>query len=57
MTENNKHGWRRTFALLMVCLLLGGCSVKQESGADPVLIPTAQAAETPDPNKKTTGML
>lgn len=56
MTENNKHGWRRTFALLMACLLLGGCSVKQESGADPVLIPTAQAAETPDPNKKTTGI-
>ena len=56
MTENNNHGWRRMLALLMVCLLLGGCTAGQESGSEPGIIPIAQAAETPDPNKKVTGI-
>ena len=45
--------------LLATALALSGCTAgKVESGTaqSPGIIPTASAAETPDPNKKTTGM-
>ena len=44
--------------LLAVLLLVSGCSKKTEPGTTQStgLLPTAIAAETPDPNKKTTGI-
>ena len=44
--------------LLALCLLLTGCTTKQDSSGQTQnegIIPTASAAETPDPNKRTTG--
>ena len=43
--------------LLVCCLLLTGCATKDTGKAQSTgIIPTASAAETPDPNKKTTGI-
>lgn len=44
--------------LLAVLLLVSGCSKETEPGTTQStgLLPTASAAETPDPNKKTTGI-
>ena len=52
----------RLLALMLCCLLLAGCSARQEgagtaaSTAAGGIIPTASADEKPDPNKKTTGV-
>ena len=43
-------------ALLTACLLLTGCGAKPQNGASGGLLPTASAAEKPDPNKKTSGV-
>ena len=54
-----KATWYRLLALLMVCCLLGGCSADNGAGQNSSaagILPTAQADETPDPNKKTTGV-
>jgi len=48
--------WLRMLSLLLVCLLLTGCTGGTDTGVQPGLIPAAQAEETPDPNKKTTGV-
>ena len=55
MTQHNRKKLLRCLAMLLVCLLLTGCSGTKGATVQPGLIPTAQAAETPDPNKKTTG--
>ena len=54
MTQHNRKKLLRLLAMLLACLLLTGCTGK-DTAAQPGLIPTAQAAETPDPTKKTTG--
>lgn len=55
MTKQQQHKWLRLLALLMCCLLLAGCSAKEED-ANTGIIPTATADEPADPNKKTTGV-
>ena len=56
MTRKRPNRGLRILALLLACLLLTGCTAKQEGAAQPGLIPGAQAAETPDPTRKTTGV-
>ena len=56
MTKRKPNRWLRLLALVMVCLLLTGCTGGKDASEQPGLIPAAQAEETPDPNKKTTGV-
>ncbi len=56
MTKRKPNRWLRLLALVMVCLLLTGCTGGRDASEQPGLIPAAQAEETPDPNKKTTGV-
>ena len=56
MTKRKFNSGLRILTLLLACLLLAGCTAKQETGAQPGIIPTAQAAEKIDPAKKTTGV-
>ena len=56
MTKRKMNRWLRLLSLLMVCLVLTGCTGGKDAAGQPGLIPAAQAAETPDPNKKTTGV-
>ena len=56
MTKKQPNKWLRLLSLLMVCLLLTGCTGGKETAEQPGLIPSARAEETPDPNKKTTGV-
>ena len=55
MTKQQQHKWLRLLALLLCCLLLAGCSAKEED-ANTGTIPTATADEPADPNKKPTGV-
>jgi len=56
MTKRQSNMWLRMLSLLLVCLLLTGCTGGTDTAVQPGLIPAAQAEETPDPNKKTTGV-
>lgn len=56
MTEKRKLNRFRILAVLLILLLLTGCAKAPDSGAQPGIIPTASAAERPDPSKKTTGI-
>ncbi len=56
MTKRKMNRWLRLLSLLLVCLVLTGCTGGKDAAGQPGLIPAAQAAETPDPNKKTTGV-
>ena len=55
MTKRKPNMWLRLLSLLMVCLLLTGCTGGKDTAEQSGLIPAAQAEETPDPTKKTTG--
>ena len=56
MTERKVNRGLRLLALLLACLLLAGCGKQPETAVQPGILPSAQAAETPDPAKKTTGI-
>ena len=56
MTEKRKRNRFRILAVLLILLLLTGCAKAPDSGAQPEIVPTASAAERPDPSKKTTGI-
>ena len=56
MTQRQPNKWLRLLSLAMVCLLLTGCTGGKDASGQPGIIPSAQAEETPDPNKKTTGV-
>ena len=56
MTEKRKLNRFRILAVLLILLLLTGCAKAPDSGAQPGIVPTASAAERPDPSKKTTGI-
>ncbi len=56
MTQRKMNIWLRLLSLAVVCLLLTGCTGGKDAALQPGLIPAAQAEETPDPNKKTTGV-
>ncbi len=55
MTQG-KTKWLRLLAMLLVCLLLTGCGAGPEDTQGGGILPTASAAEKPDPNKKTSGV-
>lgn len=60
MTKTKLHQWKRLAAAALCCLLLTGCAARQEATEElssrAGIIPTASAAEKPDPSKKTTGV-
>ena len=56
MREKRKLNRFRILAVLLILLLLTGCAKAPDSGAQPGIVPTASAAERPDPSKKTTGI-
>ena len=51
-----KQKWLRLLAVLMICLLLTGCSAKPAENNGAAILPTASADEPVDPNEKTTGV-
>ncbi len=57
MTKKQPNIW---LLLLAVCLLLTGCTAKQQGDAAPpagtAVLPSASADELPDPTRKTTGI-
>ena len=56
MKQRKQYRWKSLLALALCCLLLTGCTAKQEKDSGAAIIPTASADEKPDPNKKTTGV-
>lgn len=55
MTQG-KTKWLRLLAMLLACLLLTSCGAQPEDKQGGGILPTASAAEKPDPNKKTSGV-
>jgi thiamine biosynthesis lipoprotein len=53
---NGKTKWLRVLAMLLACLLLTGCGARPQEEQISGILPTASAAEKPDPNKKTSGV-
>ena len=60
MTEAKPKKWKKVAALLLCCLLLGGCTARQDGMEDAAagaeIVPTASADEKVDPARKTTGV-
>ena len=56
MMKRKANRWLRLIALALACLTLASCGAKPQGNASAGILPTASAAERPDPNVKTSGV-